>query len=338
MKRLFLLITLILLSACSSKEKLFKDSLLKLGYKEEEIEIISSLNEQQQTYFTNEYNTILLNYLNDEFFISDNLNLYLEYAELSDYETIIYLVNNHYFDNELTKDLLSDKFFILNNIDDYLKYSEYLGSVRDIVEYVNTKSYLKGYEDYIDADTSKNNLILANKLSYLGDYIPDDLVKVDSDYYMQGEVMLKAEAYEHLKEMFDEARKEEMYFYISTAYRSFDFQSALYNSYLAYDSQDVVDTYSSRPGFSDHQTGLACDIGKVGYKFSSFTDTPECKWLHENAYKYGFILRYPEGKENITKYDYESWHFRYVGEEAAAFIHDNNITLEEYYAFFVENI
>ena len=338
MKRLFLLITLILLSACSSKEKLFKDSLLKLGYKEEEIEIISALNEQQQAYFTDEYNESLLKYLNDEDFISTNLDLYLKYNDLSDYKTIIYLVNNHYFDNELTKDLLGDKFFILNNINDYLKYSEYLGSVRDLVEYVNTKSYLKGYEDYIDADTNKGNLILANKLNYLGDYIPDNLVKVDSDYCMQGEVMLQAEAYQSLKEMFDAAREEKMYFYISTAYRSFDFQTALYNSYLVYDSQEVVDTYSSRPGFSDHQTGLACDIGKVGYKFSSFTDTPECKWLHENAYKYGFILRYPEGKENITKYDYESWHFRYVGKDASTFIHDNNITLEEYYAFFVENI
>lgn len=338
MKRLFLLITLILLSACSSKEKLFKDSLLKLGYKEEEIEIISALNEQQQAYFADEYNESLLKYLNDEDFISTNLDLYLKYNDLSDYKTITYLVNNHYFDNELTKDLLSDKFFILNNINDYLKYSEYLGSVRDLVEYVNTKSYLKGYEDYIDADTNKGNLILANKLNYLGDYIPDNLVKVDSDYYMQGEVMLQAEAYKYLKEMFDAAREEKMYFYISTAYRSFDFQTALYNSYLAYDSQEMVDTYSSRPGFSDHQTGLACDIGKVGYKFSSFTDTPECKWLHENAYKYGFILRYPEGKENITKYDYESWHFRYVGKDVSTFIHDNNITLEEYYAFFVENI
>ena len=150
--------------------------------------------------------------------------------------------------------------------------------------------------------------------------------------------MLQTEAYQSLKEMFDVAREEKMYFYISTAYRSFDFQTALYNSYLVYDSQEVVDTYSSRPVFSDHQTGLACDIGKVGYKFSSFTDTPECKWLHENAYKYGFILRYPEGKENITKYDYESWHFRYVGKDVSTFIHDNNITLEEYYAFFVESI
>ena len=338
MKRLFLLITLILLSACSSKEKLFKDSLLNLGYKEEEIELISSLSEQQQAYFIDTYNAELLNYLNDEDFISTNLDLYLKYDELSDYKTIIYLVNNDYFSNNLTSDLLKDKFFILKNIDKYLEYGEYFANIRDIVEYVNTKSYLKGYEDYVNADTNQGNLILANKLNYLGDYTPEDLVTVDSDYYMQGEVMLQAEAYEHLKEMFDDARKEKLYFYISTAYRSFDFQTALYNSYLVYDSQEVVDTYSSRPGFSDHQTGLACDIGKVGYKFSSFTDTPECKWLHENAYKYGFILRYPEGKENITKYTYESWHFRYVGIDASTFIHDNNITLEEYYAFFVENI
>ena len=99
----------------------------------------------------------------------------------------------------------------------------------------------------------------------------------------------------------------------------------------------MVDTYSSRPGFSDHQTGLACDIGMPGYKFDMFTDTAECKCLHANAYKYGFILRYPEGKENITKYTYESWHFRYVGIEASTYIYENNITLEEYVAYFGGN-
>ena len=205
------------------------------------------------------------------------------------------------------------------------------------MEYVNTRAYLKGYEDYKEADTDKGNLIIANKLSYLGDYVPDDLVNVDGSYCMQDGVMLKSEAYEHLKQMFEAAREEGYYFYISTAYRSYDFQKALYDSYLLKDSAEVVDTYSSRPGFSDHQTGLACDIGMPGYKFEMFTDTDECRWLHENAYKYGFILRYPEGKENITKYKYESWHFRYVGVEVSTYIYENNITLEEYVAYFGGN-
>ena len=331
MKRLFLLTLLVFLTACSYQ---VKDSLLSLGYSEEDVQKIRELDEDVQTYFENSYNKKLLDVINEEGFIASNMADYIKYSEYGDTKTVIYLVNNGYFNNELTVELFKDKWFILNNLDNYLKYGEIISDIRTLVEYVNTKAYLKDYEDYEDADLTKGNLIIGNKLSYLGDYVPEDLMSVDDDYIMQAGVTLKSEAYEHLKQMFDDARSEGYYFYISTAYRSYDFQKALYDSYLLKDSMEVVDTYSSRPGFSDHQTGLACDIGMPGYKFEMFTDTDECRWLHENAYKYGFILRYPEGKENITKYKYESWHFRYVGTDVSSYIHENNITLEEYVAYF----
>ena len=334
MRRLFLLTLLVFLTACSYQ---VKDSLLSLGYSEEDVVKIRELDESVQTYFESSYNKQLLDYLNNENFKASNMSDYLKYSEYGDTDTVIFLVNNGYFNNELTVDLFKDKWFIMDNLDSYLKYGEVISDVRSLVEYVNTRAYLKGYEDYKEADTDKGNLIIANKLSYLGDYVPDDLVNVDGSYCMQDGVMLKSEAYEHLKEMFEAAREEGYYFYISTAYRSYDFQKALYDSYLLKDSAEVVDSYSSRPGFSDHQTGLACDIGMPGYKFEMFTDTDECRWLHENAYKYGFILRYPEGKENITKYKYESWHFRYVGVEVSTYIYENNITLEEYVAYFGGN-
>ena len=334
MRRLFLLTLLVFLTACSYQ---VKDSLLSLGYSEEDVVKIRELDESVQTYFESSYNKQLLDYLNNENFEASNMSDYLKYSEYGDTDTVIFLVNNGYFNNELTVDLFKDKWFIMDNLDTYLKYGEVISDVRSLVEYVNTRAYLKDYEDYKEADTDKGNLIIANKLSYLGDYVPDDLVNVDGGYCMQDGVMLKSEAYEHLKQMFEAAREEDYYFYISTAYRSYDFQKALYDSYLLKDSAEVVDSYSSRPGFSDHQTGLACDIGMPGYKFEMFTDTDECRWLHENAYKYGFILRYPEGKENITKYKYESWHFRYVGVEVSTYIYENNITLEEYVAYFGGN-
>ena len=334
MRRLFLLTLLVFLTACSYQ---VKDSLLSLGYSEEEVAKIRELDEAVQPYFESSYNKELLDVINEEGFISSNMADYIKYLDYGDIKTVIYLVNNGYFDNELTQELFKDKWFILDNLDLYLKYGEVISDIRSLVEYVNTKAYLTGYEDYEDADLTKGNLIIGNKLNYLGDYIPDDLVSLDDDYIMQDGVMLKSEAYEHLKQMFEAAREEDYYFYISTAYRSYDFQKALYDSYLLKDSAEVVDTYSSRPGFSDHQTGLACDIGMPSFKFEMFTDTDECRWLHENAYKYGFILRYPEGKENITKYKYESWHFRYVGVEASTYIYENNITLEEYVAYFGGN-
>lgn len=119
-----------------------------------------------------------------------------------------------------------------------------------------------------------------------------------------------------------------------STYRSFEYQTDLYNKYVKRDGVEEADRYSARPGYSEHQTGLAFDIGEVNkeqdWASTRFGETDAGKWLAENAHLYGFILRYPEGKETITGYMYEAWHFRYVGEEIAKDIYENNITLEEY--------
>ena len=111
-------------------------------------------------------------------------------------------------------------------------------------------------------------------------------------------------------------------------FRSYETQDQLYKNYCARDGQAAADTYSARPGHSEHQTGLAIDINCAG---SAFDNTPEAKWLAENCWKYGFILRYPKGKENITGYQYESWHIRYVGKDWAKKITDSGLTMEEYF-------
>ena len=103
------------------------------------------------------------------------------------------------------------------------------------------------------------------------------------------------------------------------------------------DGKDEADTYSSRAGHSDHQTGLAIDVSDGDTPYTSFGETDEFRWMQDNAYLYGFILRFPEGKENITGYQYESWHYRYVGVDIATYIHENNITFEEYYEMFIAN-
>lgn len=111
-------------------------------------------------------------------------------------------------------------------------------------------------------------------------------------------------------------------------FRSYDTQDQLYKNYCARDGQAAADTYSARPGHSEHQTGLAIDINCAG---SAFDNTPEAKWLAENCWKYGFIIRYPKGKESITGYQYESWHIRYLGKEWAKKITESGLTLEEYF-------
>lgn len=127
---------------------------------------------------------------------------------------------------------------------------------------------------------------------------------------------------------------EDYHLHAFSTYRSFEYQTSLYARYVERDGVEEADRYSARPGYSEHQTGLAFDIGEINkeqdWASSSFGHTEAGKWLAENAHLYGFILRYPEGKETITGYMHESWHFRYVGVEIAKDIYENNLTLEEY--------
>lgn len=131
--------------------------------------------------------------------------------------------------------------------------------------------------------------------------------------------------------MCKDALKENIKLYGGSGYRSYSTQSGLYNHYVKEDGKANADTYSARPGHSEHQTGLAIDIvtSKGGFVYENYQ---EYKWLIKNSYKYGFILRYPKGKENITGYMYEPWHYRYLGTDIATEIHNLNITYEEYVA------
>lgn len=112
-----------------------------------------------------------------------------------------------------------------------------------------------------------------------------------------------------------------------SGYRSYEYQVSLYNSYVERDGQEAADRYSARPGHSEHQTGLCFDVGSID---NDYGETNAGKWLAQHAHEYGFIIRFPEGKEHITGYMYEPWHVRFVGSEVAKEIYKQNITLEEY--------
>ena len=115
--------------------------------------------------------------------------------------------------------------------------------------------------------------------------------------------------------------------YISSGFRSFSAQTTVYNRYKANEGQDGADTHSARPGHSEHQSGLAFDLNSITQAFGS---TPEGIWTAENAHLYGFIIRYPQGKESITGYIWEPWHLRYVGVDVATTLYNSGQTLEEY--------
>lgn len=143
-----------------------------------------------------------------------------------------------------------------------------------------------------------------------------------------------AEAREAFEALAAEAKLSDYELVAFSTYRSFDYQQQLYDRYVSNDGVEAADRYSARPGYSEHQTGLAFDIGELHFEQhfarESFGETPAGQWLAANAHKYGFIMRYPNGKEKITGYMFEPWHFRYVGVDHATKIYEANTTLEEY--------
>lgn len=263
------------------------------------------------------------------------MNDYLSFDVKYNPELIVKVVNNNLVDKlDYIDELLKDKMFIISNLDLYIKYKNEKENIRDLIEYVNSKNYLTYYKEQTPADNEKyGNQVLVNKFNYLEkDYIPNDLVEIETGY---GAGKLRKEAYQAYKKMQDEANKEGLSFYIASAFRSYETQDRIYNSYLLIDPKEEVDIYSARPGSSEHQLGLAVDILKAGYDFDTFFMAPEAKWLSENSYKYGFILRYPEEKVAITGYKYEPWHFRYLG-DIAEDVYMANVTYDEYFEKFIK--
>lgn len=177
-------------------------------------------------------------------------------------------------------------------------------------------------------------LILVNKENYLDpDYVPDDLVTLSSSISIKSDMKMQSEAAAALEELFDGASADGLTIKAVSSYRSYSYQKDLYNYYLSTHGQEWTEKYSAPPGASEHQTGLAVDVScaSMGYGLdSSFGQTTEGIWIRDHVHEYGFILRYQEGKEDITGYAYEPWHIRYVGEEAATEIYNNEITLEEF--------
>lgn len=157
-----------------------------------------------------------------------------------------------------------------------------------------------------------NGILLVNKTYHLpSNYAPGD----------------NQEAYQALLRLQNDAKKVGHDLPLLSGYRSYSYQKTLYESYVQRDGEAVANTYSAKPGQSEHQTGLAFDVGSL---YFSFGDTAAGIWLRDNAHHYGFIIRYPKGKESITGYTYEPWHIRYINVEVATEIYNRQITLEEY--------
>ena len=282
----------------------------------------------------NEYLNIL--YIDRETFLN-NIDNMLEKGYNSKEINVIFqrlsqdniniLLKEEYLSNII--DLIETSYFKEKNFKRYLSYlsTNKNKEIETIITNVNIGIDNKFYTNINNIEKQDDPLVLVNKYHKLDtNYIPKDLQKVSA-----GSATLQKEAKIAFDNMCKDARKENVILYGGSGYRSYNHQKNLYNNYVKQDGKSKADTYSARPGHSEHQTGLAIDIIKSSGHFVYETDK-EFTWLTNNAYKYGFILRYPKGKENITGYMYEPWHYRYLGTDIAKEIYELNITYEEYVA------
>ena len=284
-------------------------------YKDIEFQDMPNFGNIISTFLNKGYKGKEINYL---FKISNSNLKYLEekdYVDISKY----YEYNN----------------FNVQSIDRYNEYANKTDySIDKVITYVNIKLDLPVYTNTIITDSPDSLTVLVNKYNGLpNNYKPNDLAYVAGAY--GNNVPMRSIAKENFLKLQEAAKKEiNINLLPTTAYRDYSFQKNLYNNYVNKDGVEAADKYSARPGFSEHQTGLAIDLKNTALKDIRLTDD-DFKWLSENAYKYGFIIRYPKDKVFITGYQFENWHIRYVGYDEAKIIYENNLTLEEYVDLYI---
>lgn len=333
------------------------ESLQKLGYSKESIEQMEKLDILDKV-LKNKYSKTLDVALSSNKFKSEYLDLYLnvEYLDKEDfidkinalndkgytieeinfilskinYEDITYILESNYIEN--IKDYLNIENMDIQKLRRYIDYYNNNSSkdLRSVINYVNMDMDKTPYVDYKTVEDPNNILVLVNKYNKLADdYKPDDLERINTNYSVRN-LYLRKEAKEAFEALCRDASSLGLSIRAISSYRTFDYQKGLYDNYVSVNGVEEADTYSARPGFSEHETGLATDVMGSNGNYTKFAETNEYTWVVNNAHNYGFVIRYPENKENITKYKFESWHLRYVGKDAATYMYENNLCLEEY--------
>lgn len=322
-----------------SKEaiKVIKEKELKEFYQKEYSKTLDSVLENNK--FNIEYieDYIKIEFQNKEGFINQ-INKYLDIGYSGEEINNIFKLstkNQNKLLNLEKKDFEKYANIPNFNIDNLERYNAYLENteqdIQTVVTYVNINLDKPFYTDSTLVENPNDLNVIVNKYNHVTkDFIPENLVTLfdNSNAKM---VKPAAEAYKK----FIEAAKEAGYTLESTtAYRSYSFQNILYTNYVKQDGTEKADTYSARPGSSEHQLGLAVDLNDPNVTGSRL-DEKDYKWVLENSYKYGFIVRYTEAGVPITGYMEEPWHIRYLGIELATKVYESGLTYEEYYDLYM---
>ena len=217
----------------------------------------------------------------------------------------------------------SDKSEIWESSDTDIAVVNDLGNITAISEGSCTVTVTSAQNPLVSAEVEVT-VTAGPQLTYIG-----GILIVNKTYALPADYApgTNDEAQAAFDEMQAAAAEEGLNIYISSGYRSYDYQAGLYQRYVDRDGKAEADRYSARPGHSEHQTGLAFDLNTID---NSFANTAEGKWVTRNCYKYGFIIRYPSDKEDVTGYMWEPWHIRYLGKDTAQAVYDSGLCLEEY--------
>ncbi len=266
---------------------------------------------------------------------------------LEDTKILIKNLKNKELDNILLKEsnenivkLVSEKYFISSNLDRYLTYYEKNNDyeITKVVSLVNVNRDRDYYDNPVQTRPEQKEFMIVNKYHFLDkDYAPEDIIKTSLTYSYENNSLNETTCLAY-QEMAEAAKLDGYTILIISSYRNYQSQEDLWNGRKALYGTRKADEYAARAGHSEHQTGYAVDVGDFYDGDDKFGETESYKWMINNSYKYGFILRYPKEKENITGYSYEPWHYRYVGKEIAKIIYDEQITFDEYYAYYIENV
>ncbi len=272
----------------TKEDYIYKDKLLELGYTIDEVKTIEK-----------------------KISIGNVKNYLLE----KKYENLFSFISSPYFKAE----------YINRYENYYLLHNDY--SVDKITIYVNIGLDQEFYTNVKEIVDYKSTTTLINKYNILNkDAEFDDLVNIETNYATENQKIRKV-AYTPLVNMIEAAKKDGITLKVISSYRTYDKQDFLFNNSVNKNGLEHALLYSAKPGYSEHELGLAVDLNTTD---NSFKDTKEYEWLKNNSYKYGFIHRYKKDKENITGFAFEPWHYRYVGIDVATKIFEEDITLEEY--------
>lgn len=343
----------------------YDNRLSKLNYSNKSIQEMKKLNIIKSIVKKNKYSKTLETALENNIYLSEALDLYVDIDKIEnkdEVENINNLVNKEYSNEQIItifnklnyaeiNELLShnkiidiEKYLNLNyfnpyNLDRYFDYKKNNPNlnIEDIVTFVNIGLDFPYYVNVKETDDPDNLTTLVNKYRKLPDnFIPKNLVPIDENCSTK-ETLLEKTARDAFHKLCQHMKNQGFNLLGASGYRSYNYQNNLYNNYVNKDGVENADSYSARPGHSEHQLGLAIDVASGDNNIDKFENSDEFEWLKNNAHKFGFIIRYPKDKEHITGYGYEPWHYRYVGVDIATYIFENSITYDEYYVRFINN-